>query len=119
MHDIHPKAIIKDNVVNYEAILKIEQDGLDLLRPEMTANVIITTNKKKGVLAIPKKAVKRKGKKKFIAVKAGKRVIEKAVNTGWRDGKYMEILSGVKEGDFIGIPVKPPPGKNKKRRRRS
>ncbi len=119
VRDIHPKAIIKDNVVNYEAILKIEKEGLELLRPEMTANVVITTDKKKSVLAVPKKAIKRKRKKEFIAVRAGNRLIEKAITTGWRDGKFMEVLSGVKEGDFIGIPIKSSLGKKKKRRRRS
>ena len=114
--DIHPKAIIKDNVVNYEVILKIETEGLNLLRPEMTTNVVITTDKKKNALTVNKKAVKRKKKKTFVPVKSGNLVIERLVKTGWRDGDYIEILSGLKENELAGIPIKPLNEKRKRRR---
>ena len=118
VREIHPKAIIKDNVVNYEAILKISEEGINLLRPEMTANVVITTGKKEKALTVSKKSVKRKGKKTFVAVKVGNRVVEMPVITGWRDGNYIEIISGLDGGNLIGVPVKSPEKKNKKRRRR-
>ena len=117
VRDIHPKAIIKDNVVNYETILKIGKESFDLLRPEMTANVVITTQKKKGLLAVPKKAVRRKGKKEFIIIKDGNLLIERVLTTGWRDGKYVEVLSGMKEGDFFGIPISRSELKKNRRRR--
>ena len=106
VRDIHPKAIIKDNVVNYEAILKISKKGLNLLRPEMTANVIITTDRKENVLTVHKKAVKRKNKKVLVTVKAENQLLEKTIETGWRDGEYIEVLSGLEEGDYAGIPIK-------------
>jgi multidrug resistance efflux pump len=69
VREIHPKAVIKDNVVNYEVILDIEEKKVAKLRPEMTANVVITTGTRKKVLTLPKEAIKRKGKKTFIVMK--------------------------------------------------
>ena len=43
VREIHPKAVIKDNVVNYEVILDIDKKNVSELRPEMTANVVVTT----------------------------------------------------------------------------
>lgn len=118
VRDIHPKAIIKDNVVNYEALLKIGRDSIDLLRPEMTANVVITTDTKDKALVILKKAIKRKGKKEFAIIQTGRELSERAIKTGWRDGKFIEVVSGLREGVSVGTPIKPEPGKDKKRRRR-
>ena len=53
VREIHPKAVIKDNVVNYEVILDIEKKNVSKLRPEMTANVVVTTGTRKNVLIIP------------------------------------------------------------------
>tara|TARA_Y100001960_G_scaffold298694_1_gene346192 strand:+ start:104 stop:1393 length:1290 start_codon:yes stop_codon:yes gene_type:complete len=116
VREIHPKAIIKDNVVNYEAILKIRKEGIALLRPEMTANVVVTTDKKKNALTVHKKAIKRKNKQTFVTIKTGSDVMEKLVKTGWRDGDYIEILSGLSEGEQSGIPIRPAKDKRKRRR---
>ncbi len=107
VRDIHPKAVIKDNVVNYEVILEIDPENIALLRPEMTANVVITTGTRKDVLTIPKEAMKRKGKKTFAVVNAGGQLIEKPIETGWREEGRVEIVSGLEEGDPVGVPVKP------------
>jgi len=119
VRDIYPKAVIKDNVVNYEVILEIDPASIALLRPEMTANVIITTDTKNDVLAIPKQAIKRKGKKEFVTVDLNGRLAERPVTTGWRDEGFLEVLSGLSEGERIGIPIKPKletRGRGKRRR---
>jgi HlyD family secretion protein len=117
VREIRPKAMIKDHVVNYETILEIEKSSVDLLRPEMTANVSIVTDKKDSALAIPKKAIKRKGDKKMVMVNRGGTLSEMKVSSGWRDGKFIEIVSGIKQGDMVGIPLKPQASKKKRRRR--
>ncbi len=118
VREIRPKAMIKDHVVNYETILEIEKASIDLLRPEMTANVSITTDKKDSALAIPKKAIKRKGDEQIVTVNRGGNLSETQIKSGWRDGKFIEIVSGLKQGDMVGIPLKPQgAGKNKRRRR--
>ncbi len=119
VREIRPKAMIKDHVVNYETILEIEKSSIDLLRPEMTANVSVITDKKESALAIPKKAIKRKGDKQLVTVNRGGTLSEAQIKSGWRDGKFIEIVSGLKAGDMVGIPLKPQGAGKKKRRRRS
>ena len=53
VREIHPKAVIKDNVVNYEVILDIEKKNVAKLRRELTAKVVVTTGTRKNVLTIP------------------------------------------------------------------
>ncbi len=116
VREIHPKAVIKDNVVNYEVILEINPKNISLLRPEMTANVVVTTDTRPNVLAIPKEALKKMGKKSFAIVKLNGKVIEEPIATGWRDGGFIEVVTGLKENDKVGIPIKPKGGKRPRRR---
>ncbi len=118
VHEIRPKAVIKDNVVNYEVMLKVDPSSTRLLRPEMTANVVITTGVRKKVLTIPKEAVKRSKEKTFVIAREGGKLQEKMVETGWREDKIIQIVSGLKEGDEVGVPKKPKMGGPKERRRR-
>ncbi len=120
VREIHPKAVIKDNVVNYEVILEIDPKNIPYLRPEMTANVVVTTDTRKNVLAIPKEAVKKKGKESFAIVKMNSKLIEEPIAVGWRDGGFIEVVTGLKEKDQVGIPLKSKSGKRggKRPRRR-
>lgn len=120
VREIHPKAVIKDNVVNYEVILEIDPKNILLLRPEMTANVVVTTDTRKNVLAIPKESVKKRGKESFAIVKMNSKLIEEPIAVGWRDGGFIEVVTGLKENDQVGIPIKSKGDKRggKRRRRR-
>ena len=116
VREIHPKAVIKDNVVNYEVILDIEKKKAAKLRPEMTANVVVTTGTRKNVLTLPKEAVKREGKKTFVVMQVNGELEDKPIELGWRDSGRIEVVSGLKEGDLIGIPNKPLKKKRRGRR---
>ena len=118
IREIHPKAVIKDNVVNYEVIVEIDEKNISLLRPEMTANVVITTGTRKKVLAIPKEAVKRSGKKTFAMTRSDGPLQEKDIKIGWRDGAFIEVISGLEENEEVGIPIKPKMDKKGKKRSR-
>ena len=115
IREIRPKAIIKDNVVNYEVMLDVSKKNIALLRPEMTANISVTTGTHNNVLIIPRGAVKRSGKKSFAVIKEGANVSEKVIELGWRDGDMQEVTSGLSEEDEVGVLIKT---KNKKRGRR-
>jgi HlyD family secretion protein len=54
---IHNVAVTKDNVVTYEALLGVRNDGL-LLRPGMTATTSIETERRQGVLLVPNAALR-------------------------------------------------------------
>ncbi len=98
---IYPRAVLQENVVNYITLISIENSE-GKLKPDMTANVTITLKKKKGVLAVPGAAVVREGGKKYVTLQAkdGK-ATRREVKTGWKEGSYLEIISGLKEGDVV------------------
>jgi RND family efflux transporter MFP subunit len=100
---IYPRAVLQENVVNYITLISIENSE-GKLKPDMTANVTITLKKKKGVLAVPGAAVIREGGKKYVTFQAkdGK-AARREVKTGWKEGTYLEITSGLKEGDVVLI----------------
>lgn len=98
---IYPEALIQENVVNYDVVVEITSDYTGLLRPEMTASVTIFQETREGVLVAPVKAVKRdKGKPVVSVMKAG-RMEARPVKTGSKDGEWIEIVSGVAEGEVL------------------
>ena len=64
---IYPSATIQDNVVYYITSISVDNRA-GKLRPDMTANVLIRIDLRKGVVTVPHEAVKRKGKRKFVFV---------------------------------------------------
>lgn len=111
VNDIYPKAVIQENVVNYEVIIRIPNSVMSRLRPEMTTSVTVVIGKRKGVLAVPKGAVKRKGNNSFVLVKNHELdtpmkkspPIKKDVKIGWRDEGFIEIREGLQLGDVVVI----------------
>ena len=97
---IYPQAVIQDNVVTYDCIIRIDTPYTGLLRPQMTANVTIMVENRENVLVLPVGAVKRRDGKRVVWRK-GERLEEVLVTTGWQDDARVEILSGLSEGDEI------------------
>lgn len=101
---IYPKAIIQDNVVNYDVVIDISSPFKNLLRPDMTTSVTIYQAVRQGVLMIPRKAVIREGGNKFVLMKLpGGTLQRKAIKTGVSSGSNIEIVSGINEGDTVVI----------------
>jgi len=100
---IYPKAVIQDNVVNYIVTVEITDFKDKVLRPEMTASVTIYLETRSDVLAVPTSAVIRERGNYYVTVLKDGDQIRRLVKTGWRDGGYTEIKSGLKEGDYVVI----------------
>jgi len=98
---IYPKAVIQDNVVNYDVVVSIRTDYEGLLRPEMTANVTIYLEARKGVLAVPARAVRRERGRSLLYVLADGRSEARPVTLGWREGPWVEVVKGVGEGQTV------------------
>jgi RND family efflux transporter MFP subunit len=98
---IYPKAVIQENVVNYDVVVEIQTPYTRLLRPDMTANVTILLEARTGVLAVPAQAVKRERGKNLVHVSSGGQVEAREVKVGWKDGPWIEIASGVQEGQTV------------------
>lgn len=100
---IYPKAEIRDNVVNYIAIVEITNTIGKILRPEMTASVTIQTTDVGKVLSVPNRAIKRKNAESVVYVlDKGKPVMQK-IKTGVKGTQLTEVVEGLKENDRIII----------------
>ena len=99
---IYPSATIQDNVVYY--ITSISGDNSERkLMPDMTANVLIFMDQRKGVVTVPNKAVHREGQRKFVTVLEKGSPERRYVDVGWKDQSYTEILDGLREGDLVVV----------------
>jgi len=102
---IYPKAVIQDNVVNYDVVVDITTPCKDMLRPEMTANVTILLETRKDVLALPAKAVHRVHGKNVAYVLSHGQAEERAVKIGWKDNGWVEVAAGLQEGETVLLKV--------------
>lgn len=73
------------------------------LKPGMTADVDIITDRKTGVLYVPLEAiVEHKGRKGILVLKDGK-FIPRKIKTGLQDETRVEIIEGLKEGEEVKL----------------
>lgn len=98
---IYPKAVIQDNVVNYDVVIDIETPYEGRLRPEMTASVTIFLERREDVLAVPAKAVHREGGETIAYVTAEENAQPREIKAGWRDGQWIEVAAGLEEGETV------------------
>ncbi|SNR70746.1 efflux RND transporter periplasmic adaptor subunit [Desulfurobacterium atlanticum] len=103
--EIYPEPTVLNNVVYYIVVARGFND-VSKLKLNMTTHNKIIIGIKKNVLVVPNEAVKWKKGKYVVYKVVGGKVKEVPVKVGWSDDKYMEILSGLKEGDKIAIKVK-------------
>lgn len=96
---IHPKAEIRDNVVDYVVVVRFVAPRGFVLRPEMTATVSIDLDRHANVLALPIRAVHREGNRMFVLRPDNGRTAQRWITTGIRDDSYWEIAAGLHEGD--------------------
>lgn len=98
---IYPQAVIQNDVVTYDCIIRIDTPYDGLLRPQMTATVTILVESKEDVLVLPVNAVKRRSGRSVVWRRKGDRIEALPVTTGWQDDTRVEILSGLSEGDTV------------------
>jgi macrolide-specific efflux system membrane fusion protein len=83
------------------------------MRSGMTANVKFFMDEKNDVLTVPNDAVKiQDGKSTVIVLQDGEQV-EREIETGITDGKKIEVVSGLNEGDTVFSAQIKPRDKNK------
>ncbi len=100
---IDPSETIKDGVSTYKLKLELNDNGVDV-RNGMTANVVITTEKKSNVIAVPQGIITGDASGKFVPVKNGDKIEQRAVVVGEISSSgQAEIVSGLKDGDVVII----------------
>jgi macrolide-specific efflux system membrane fusion protein len=98
---IYPQAEIRDNVVDYVTVLGFTPVAGKTLRPEMTATVRIALDVRKDVLAVPVGALRHDGGETFVLRIGAAEPEHRTVAVGTRDASYVEIVSGLAEGDSV------------------
>jgi len=103
---IYPKAVIQENVVNYDVVVTITSDYENLLRPEMTTNVTIFLQTQSNALVIPSGALQRERGRNIVYLQTPDGPKARDVKVGQREGQWVQILEGLSEGQTIFL--KPP-----------
>jgi HlyD family secretion protein len=96
------KGVNASNVVTFEVKVEVLDDKKDLLKPEMTGNVTIVQDERKGVLTLPPDAVTRQGERGAFVTIAGTNE-KRQVKLGLAGAEAIEIVDGVKEGESVVI----------------
>jgi len=101
---IEPAETVISGVIYYKVTLIFDKPD-ERLKSGMTANVVIKTARKEGVLAIPQRAIVEEGGKKYVRVvekNDGQNYVKKEVAVGLSGTSGMvEVLSGLSEGETI------------------
>jgi len=88
------------NVVTFEVKVEVIDEHKDLLRPEMTGNVTIVQNEKTKALMLASTDIQEK-EGKYYAVMADGQI--RPITIGLRGSEWVEILSGLTEGDKVRV----------------
>lgn len=100
---IAPKGTIISGVVNFEVMIDIDSP-VDVLKPDMTANVAIRTAERKA-LVLPSDAIQREGFEQFVHIEQDDRLVRRAISAGSREAGFTEIRQGLNAGDKVAIVV--------------
>ncbi len=98
---VAPKATVISGVVNYETAIAI-QTGAPMLRPDMTANVTISTARRR-VLMVPAEAIHKDAGEPFVYVARNGAPEKRGIVAGSRDGSWSEVKKGLSVSDGVLI----------------
>lgn len=98
---VAPQGRTERTVTVFDVVVRVVDRDKSLLMPGMTADVKVLTEIRKGVLLVPREAVKSKGPKAGVYVVKGSAQEFVEVQTGATDGVLVEIRKGISEGDEV------------------
>src|SRR5690606_33143969 len=100
------ESVVVNNVTVYEVDVAPESVP-EFMRAGMSAEVGFRVDFKENVLLIPATALRREGQVRFVNVPdplAPGEFLEQEVAVGLRDGKHVEVVEGLREGETILLP---------------
>lgn len=99
---IAPVGTVVSNVVTFEVRIEVTSENKSLLMPEMTADVEIVLTENDNALLVPANAVTTEGGRSVVMVRGEDgQPEEREVVKGINNGEYIEIISGLREGDTV------------------
>lgn len=100
--EIEPAETVIQDVVYYRVKVKIQFTTEQPVKNGMTANVIIKTDERKGVLIIPQRGVILKDGKRIVRILKNGKVEERGPSFGLRgDEGLIEVTSGIQENEEV------------------
>ena len=106
VHFVNPAETLIDDVVYYDVTIFFS-DTPPEVKPGMSADVTINTDRRNESLSIPLRAVKEKNGVQYVDVLNDKATAEKSITLGMRaDGGWVEILEGLEEGEMVVVGMK-------------
>jgi RND family efflux transporter MFP subunit len=99
---IDPMEVIKEGDKYYKVNVFFENGG-QMIRPGMSADLIVLISKKSNVLRVPELAVSKDIDGSSVLVWKKGRSENRPVAVGVSDGEYVEVISGLEEGEEVVI----------------
>lgn len=103
--EVSPQAVATPNLQGNSSptvAVKIHLDQVPAgLKPGFTVNIQVIVATKEGVLAVPLEALFQEGKKNFVYLIQGGRLLKTEVTIGISNDTHQEISSGLKTGDLV------------------
>jgi multidrug efflux pump subunit AcrA (membrane-fusion protein) len=102
---VEPQVVVKDGDKYFRLNVFFDRatSSEHIIRTGMSADLVITTAEKQGVLKIPELAVYKRGKQRFVKVLENGVPTEVEVETGISDGESVEIVEGLTEGQTVVV----------------
>ncbi|MFH2019202.1 MAG: efflux RND transporter periplasmic adaptor subunit [bacterium] len=85
----------------YEITIPIPLDKMSTLRLGLNGTASIILSAKKDILTLPIEAVSEENDRRYVLVMDGKKTLEKDVKVGISNNNFVEITSGLSEGDVV------------------
>ncbi len=89
---------VREGITNYNVEVEFTAEEVKL---SMSSTVSILLSKEYQVLTVPLEAIKWEGKKSYVYVVQGERVVQRSVVLGVQDEMYIEVRSGLSEGETV------------------
>jgi len=96
---IAPQPVVEQNVTQYPVVVEVD-DKQRVLRLGMTVDAEFILARRTGVLLVPQEAV-RGGQSKAVFTVEGGELKPRVVETGLSDGRFVEIVRGLREGEAV------------------
>ncbi len=93
---VNPAEKVVDDVVYYETTIGFKE-SIEGIKPGMTADIVIETNKKEDVILVPEEAV---DESKVRVFQSGE-IEEREIETGIEGDDFIEVITGLEEGEKV------------------
>lgn len=101
---IEPKEILKEGDTYYRVNFGLDTPTEDLRRG-MSGDLTLTLSEKADILKVPEYMVTERDGTFFVNILENGTTSETAIQTGVSDGDYLEVVSGITDGQIIVAPV--------------